>query len=60
MKFIFPSLSKHCIISVSDTNLFTTYVLFISCYLTLTMLRHGNGKQRKAKITIVVFTLEPK
>ena len=46
MKFIFPSLSRYIIISVSDNNLFTLYVLFI-----LTMHCHGNGKQQQAKTT---------
>ena len=51
MKFIFPSLSGHSIIILSDNNLFTTYVLFITCHLTLIMHCHGNGKQQKAKTT---------
>ena len=54
MKFICPSLSKHSIISISNTNLFTTYNLFIKRHLTLTMRCHGNGKQRKAKTTTTV------
>ena len=44
MKFIFPSLSRHNIILVSDTKLFITYILFITYHLTLTMRCHGNGK----------------
>ena len=47
MKFIFRSLSKHSFISVSDTNLFTTYILFITRHLTFTMRCHGNGKQQR-------------
>ena len=51
MKFIFPSLSRHSIIIASDNNLFTTYVFFITCHLTLTMHGLGNGEQQKAKTT---------
>ena len=51
MKFIFPSLSRHIIISVSDNNLFNSYVLFILRHLALTMHCHGDGKQQKAKTT---------
>ena len=51
MKFIFPSLSRHSIIILSDDNLFTTNVLFITRHLTLMMRCHGNGKQQKAKTT---------
>ena len=51
MKFIFLSLSRHSIIILSDNNLFTPYVLFITRHLTLIMLCHGNGKQQKAKTT---------
>ena len=51
MKFIFPSLPRRSIIIVSDNNLFTTYVFFITRHLTLTMRCHGNGKHHKAKTT---------
>ena len=52
MKFIFRSLSRHSFISVSDTNLFTTYTLFISRHnLTFTTRCHGNGKEQRDKTT---------
>ena len=50
MKFFFPSLSRH-IISVSDNNLFTSYVLFILHHLAWTMHCHGDSKQQEAKTT---------
>ena len=52
MKFIFRSLSRHSLISVSDTNLFTTYILFISRHnLTFTTRCPGNGKEQRGKTT---------
>ena len=55
MTFIFPSLSRHIISSVSDNNLFTSYILFILRHLALTMHSHGNGKQQKAKTTTKII-----
>ena len=58
MKFIFPSLSRHIISSVSDDNLFTSYILFIFRHLALTMHCHGDGKQQKAKTTTIKWLCE--
>ena len=38
------------IILVSDTKLFTSYILFITHHLTLTMRCHGNGKLKLQRV----------
>ena len=54
-KFNEIHLLRHSITSVSNTNLFTTCVLFITHHSTLTMRWHGNGKQQKAKTTTTIW-----